>query len=121
LADPGRPVVAVAGDGGVVQTLIELKTAAKLGLPIALIVLNNGSYAIEYNRMKLAGLDPSAALLDNPDFVGIAESCCGLGVRADNEAAFREALALAFDPVRTALPLLIDVATEPAVVPHTKL
>jgi pyruvate dehydrogenase (quinone)/pyruvate oxidase len=121
LASPGRPVVAVCGDGGVQQTLIELKTAAKLGLPIALIVLNNGAYAIEYNRMRLAGLDASQAKLDNPNFVGIAEACGAFGVRADDEATFRAALATAFDPTRAATPLLIDVATAPTEVPHTKL
>ncbi|TLS54270.1 thiamine pyrophosphate-binding protein [Paenibacillus antri] len=121
LASSGRPIVAVAGDGGVQQTLIEFKTAAKLGLPIALVVLNNGSYAIEYNRMRLAGLDASQAKLDNPDFSAIATACGGFGMRADDEAAFRAALATAFDPTRVGTPLLIDVATEPTVLPHTKL
>jgi len=121
LTDPARPVVAVAGDGGVQQTLIEFKTAAKLGLPITLVVLNNGAYAIEYNRMRLAGLDASQAKLDNPDFAGIAQACGGFGVRADDEQAFRAALATAFDPTRAGTPLLIDVATAPLEVPHTKM
>lgn len=124
LAEPDRPVVAVAGDGGVVQTLVELKTAAKLGLPIVLVVLNNGSYAIERNRMKDAGLDSAGAMLDNPDFVKIAEACGAAGIRVADDDSLRKALAEAFRAVREGKerrPRLIEVATAPLPVPHTKM
>ncbi|HZG77426.1 MAG TPA: thiamine pyrophosphate-dependent enzyme, partial [Paenibacillus sp.] len=118
LASPKRPIVAVAGDGGVQQTLVEFKTAAKLGLPITLVVLNNGAYAIEFNRMRGAGLEPIGATLENPDFAAIAVACGGFGVRADDEASFRDALATAFGPDRGDKPMLIEVATAPLAMPH---
>jgi pyruvate oxidase len=117
LAEPQRPVVAVAGDGGVVQTIVEFKTAARLGLPIMLIVLNNGSYAIEKNRMELAGLDPIGSMLDNPDFVGIAEACGGTGYRASSADELRDCLAKALAEER---PALVEVSTAPLQLPHTK-
>ena len=119
LAEPKRPVAAVAGDGGVVQTLLEFKTAARLGLPIVLVVINNGAYAIEKNRMELAGLDASFSVLDNPDFARIAEACGGHGRKADTDVAFREALAAAF--AERDRPTLIEVSVAPSVVPHTKM
>lgn len=119
LAEPKRPVAAIAGDGGVVQTLIEFKTAARLGLPIALVVINNGAYAIEKNRMELAGLDPTYSMLDNPDFVQLAAAFGGIGRRADSDDALREALDAAF--AETNRPTLIEVVTAPSVVPHTKM
>lgn len=118
LAEPKRPVIAVAGDGGVMQTLIELKTAARMELPIVIVVVNNGAYAIEKNRMELAGLDSSFSMLDNPEFVELAKACGGTGWKAESEAAFREALHAAL--AETARPALIEVLTAPAVVPHTK-
>ena len=121
LAAPEQPIAAVAGDGGVVQTLLELKSAAKLGLAITLVVVNNGAYAIELNRMRSAGLSPLGATLDNPDFAAIAEACGCVGVRAPDEASFRAALASAFGADRERRPMLIDVSVAPEVLPHTTI
>ena len=121
LACPGRPVVAVAGDGGAQQTLLELKTASKLGLPIVMIIVNNGAYAIERNRMLSAGLEPLGAYLDNPDFAALAKALGAEGVRAGDEDAFCCALEEAFKIDRPAKPFLIDAAVSPDPVPHTTL
>ncbi|MCI3923870.1 thiamine pyrophosphate-binding protein [Paenibacillus sp. TRM 82003] len=118
LAEPARPVVAIAGDGGVVQTIIELQTAAKLRLPLVLVVLNNGAYAIEKNRMELAGLNTLGSTLENPDFVGLAASCGAAGYRAATPTELRDALANALKEQR---PALIDVSTAQTAVPHTKI
>lgn len=119
LAEPTRQVVAIAGDGGVVQTLMEFKTAVSKRLPITVIVLNNGSYAIELNRMELAGLDKSGSLLDNPDFAGIAEACGGKGFKASTAEEFGGCLASAL--ADGSVPSLIEVMTAPLKVPHTKI
>ena len=44
LAAPERPVLALAGDGGVLFTIQELATARDLGLPLPLVVWNNDGY-----------------------------------------------------------------------------
>jgi pyruvate oxidase len=118
LAIADRQVVAIAGDGGVVQTLMEFRTAVNLELPITLIVLNNGSYAIEKNRMELAGLSLMGSLLGNPDFAAIARACGGSGYAAATSEEFRSALLEALADRR---PSLLEVSTAPLTVPHTKI
>ncbi|MFT3816848.1 MAG: thiamine pyrophosphate-binding protein [Rubrivivax sp.] len=55
-ARPGRPVVALAGDGCLLMHGEELATAVQYGLPIVLLVVNNASYgAIEGAQRHLFG------------------------------------------------------------------
>jgi acetolactate synthase-1/2/3 large subunit len=42
LGNPERPVIAVVGDGGFQMSLPELSTIASYGLPIKIIIVNNG-------------------------------------------------------------------------------
>ena len=45
IANPGREVVAIDGDGGFMFNIQELETIRRLGLPIKFFVLNNDGYA----------------------------------------------------------------------------
>jgi benzoylformate decarboxylase len=83
LALPGRPVVAIVGDGSAMYSIQALWTAAHLKLPITYVVPNNRGYRILKERLrarqdsaKFIGMD-----LRDPeiDFVRLAES---LGVPA---------------------------------------
>jgi len=42
VSTPGSPVVSIAGDGGAQVNIQELETVARLGLPLKLVVLDNG-------------------------------------------------------------------------------
>ncbi|WJH34557.1 thiamine pyrophosphate-binding protein [Paenibacillus sp. CC-CFT747] len=79
LAQPERPVLAIAGDGGSIQTMMEFLTAVEHMLPLTVLILNNASYAMEANRMKKAGLAPLGSSIRNPDFPKLAEACGGAG------------------------------------------
>ncbi len=118
LAQPHRQVMALVGDGGVIQTLMEFQTAVDYGLDITVIIVNNGCYAMEKNRMKIGGLNPLGSELNNPDFARIVEACGGLGLRAHNAATFQQALQQA---VQANLPALIDVQVQAPIIPHTHL
>lgn len=118
LIDREREVIAVAGDGGVVQTLMEFSTAVELELPIIVIVINNGCYAMEKNRMMTAGWLPLGSGLRNPDFAAIAEACGGTGYRAAAPQELENALKQA---KQRRGPVLIDVHTSDLMVPHTKV
>lgn len=113
-----RQVVALVGDGGLVTTMADLITAVRYGWPITVIVMNNGSFAMEKNRMKSAGLDPASTELVNPDFAALAECFGGEGYfveEADQlEPVFRQALSS--DRLS-----LVDVRIGAPVVPHTRL
>ena len=84
LAQPGRPVVAVIGDGSVMYGVQALWTAAHLKLPITYVIVNNRSYRILKERLvsmrstdRFTGMD-----IRDPDidFTGLARS---LGVPAE--------------------------------------
>lgn len=78
LAQPGRPVVAVIGDGSVMYTPQALWTAAHLQLPITYVIANNRSYRILKERLvALRGTDRFVGMdFQDPrlDFVSLAAS-----------------------------------------------
>jgi benzoylformate decarboxylase len=51
LAKPGRPVLAVVGDGSAMYSIQGLWTAAHLKLPITYVITNNRSYRIIKERL----------------------------------------------------------------------
>jgi acetolactate synthase-1/2/3 large subunit len=99
LAHPGRPVVAICGDGGFLYNSQELITAAQYGIHPVLVVFNDNAYGnvlraqMEQFDGRLIGTE-----LRNPDFVKLAEAYGVRGVRAQDadklEKALREALSI---------------------------
>jgi benzoylformate decarboxylase len=91
LAAPGRPVVAVVGDGSAMYSIQALWTAAHLKLPITYAILNNRSYRILKERLvsmrgtrAFVGMDFHAPPID---FTALAAA---LGVPAQRIADPRE-------------------------------
>jgi benzoylformate decarboxylase len=84
LAQPGRPVVAVIGDGSAMYGVQALWTAAHLKLPITYVIVNNRSYRILKERLvSMRSTDHFTGMdLRDPDidFAGLARS---LGVPAE--------------------------------------
>lgn len=78
LAQPGRPVLAVIGDGSAMYNIQALWTVAHLNLPIVYLICNNESYHILKQRVQAYhGVDKFIAMdFDNPriNFVSLAES-----------------------------------------------
>ena len=76
LALPGRPVVAVVGDGSAMYGIQALWTAAHLKLPVTYVIANNRSYRILKERLvSMRGTDRFVGMdLRDPaiDFVGLA-------------------------------------------------
>ena len=98
LADPGRRVLALQGDGSFVFGAPALWTAAHEGLPLALVVADNGGY--EILRAGLEGMtgrpegDWPGLALREPS-LDVAAICRGFGApaaRADRAADLPEAL-----------------------------
>jgi acetolactate synthase-1/2/3 large subunit len=96
VACPGRPVVAVVGDGGFMFSVNELATAVKYRLPIAFLLMNDDRYgAIKWLQERMFGAWGEADLA-NPDFVALARALGARGERLDEVRALPEALAAAF-------------------------
>ncbi|MEV4312674.1 thiamine pyrophosphate-dependent enzyme [Actinocrispum sp. NPDC049592] len=74
IARPDVRVAALHGDGGFMFTAPELAAAAALGLPLAVIVVDNGGYG-EIKQKMLARNDTLKAVdLPAPDFAALAEA-----------------------------------------------
>jgi acetolactate synthase-1/2/3 large subunit len=77
---PGRPVVAIVGDGGFQMTIQELGTIAQYNLPVKVILLNNQFLGMVRQWQELFFESRYASTgLTNPDFTKISE---GFGVPA---------------------------------------
>lgn len=71
---PQRPVIAVAGDGGIMFTVNELATAAEERVALPVIVWNNNALkaiaeGMDERRIPRIGVEPKS-----PDFLRLAES-----------------------------------------------
>ena len=78
-ARPDRPTLIVEGDGGVLMNPAGLDTLARLGLPVLVLVLDDGAYAAEAHLLRRTGYDDAPALFPRRDLAALARS---LGVRA---------------------------------------
>lgn len=96
-AYPARQVVTLSGDGGLAMLMGELLTVRQLGLPVKIIIFNNGTLGFVEMEMKAAGLVETGVALDNPDFAAMARAIGLHGVRVTDpgevEAGIRDVLA----------------------------
>jgi 5-guanidino-2-oxopentanoate decarboxylase len=87
IAQPERPVVALAGDFGVQFTLQELLTAVELRLPLPIVVWNNQALGQIRDDMVAAGIEPLGVQGRNPDFAAFAAACGARGQQVRGPAA----------------------------------
>ncbi|WP_308295849.1 thiamine pyrophosphate-dependent enzyme [Streptomyces sp. ISL-96] len=116
-AYPGRQVVALSGDGGLQFTVQELATATQLGLPLPVVVFDNGGYGEIRDEMKARGDTPTAVDLprvDLPrvDLPALCRAYGGGGTHAASPGALADALARA---LKTPGPTVITVPEETTV------
>lgn len=99
LACPGRPVVALAGDGAFLMTGLELLTAAQLRLPVMALVLRDRELAQIAQFQQTALGRKSCSVLPDYDLPGFCQAVgaeyLALTRNADIEAMVRKARALA--------------------------
>jgi benzoylformate decarboxylase len=113
LAQPGRPVVALVGDGSAMYSIQALWTAANMNVPVTYVILNNQGYRILKQRLKAfhgnetyIGMD-----IDQPaiDFVEMAKSMGVAAERVTEPGGVRAALSAA---MANNGPNLIDIRVE---------
>ena len=81
-AAPGRPIVAVTGDGGFGQYAAELTTAVKYGIPIKHVLLDNHSLGKISKEQLAADYPVWHTSLHNPDWAEYARLCGATGIKA---------------------------------------
>ncbi len=87
-----RPIIAVAGDGGLCQYLTELTTAVKYKMPIKLILLNNSELGKISKEQRAGMFDVWATGLTNPKFAEYAVGCGAMGVLATKKEELHKAM-----------------------------
>ena len=111
VANPGKAVVSITGDGGFMFGVQELATAAEYDIAVVTIVFNNHSFANVLRDQELQfGGRTIGSRLRNPDFQRLAESFGVAAHRVSTPNELERALATELGLER---PALIEVAIEP--------
>ena len=118
--NPGRPHIAIEGDGSMLFHIQELDTVTRFKMQMVLIVWNDGGYGAEVHKLLPKGFDWGQSHWDSPDFVAIAKAFGGDGVRLEKETDLPAAIATGL--AQGGL-YLIDVRVSPTTPsdPHGKL
>jgi len=103
---PQRPVVAVAGDGGLMFTVNELATAAEERLALPVIVWNNDALQAIVEGMDERGIPRIGVEPKSPDFLKLAQSLGCQGIRPSGAGQLSQAVREALHADR---PTLIEI------------
>src|SRR5215471_15668844 len=112
-AFPGRQVVSLSGDGGFSMLMGDLLSLVQLGLPVKVVVFNNGALGFIELEQKSTGFLPFGTDFKNPNFAAMAEAIGMRGVRIEDPGKVEEGIAAALNHNG---PVLVD-----AVVNRTEL
>jgi pyruvate dehydrogenase (quinone) len=113
---PGRQVIAMAGDGGLAMLLGELLTTVQENLPIKIVVYDNGKLGFVELEQKGEGLLPTYTDLKNPDFGKVAAAMGLWGRDVSHAAELETAVQEWLDEPGSAL-LSVKVAPQELVMP----
>jgi len=108
-----RPVIAVAGDGGICQYLAEITTLVKFKMPVKVIVLNNNELAKISKEQRAGQFEVWQTSLVNPDFAKYATSCGALGLAINSCSELDDAMKQLFSHKG---PALLEIKTDPLLV-----
>ena len=120
-AYPYRQVISMSGDGGFSMMMGDFITLTQMGLPVKVIVLNNGTLGFVEMEMKASGFLDTACDLKNPNFALMAEAMGVRGIRVEKPQELRSAIDAALAHKG---PVLVDVVSarqELAMPPKTTL
>jgi pyruvate dehydrogenase (quinone) len=95
-ACPGRQVISLSGDGGFTMLMGDFLSLAQLGLPVKVVVFNNGSLGFIELEQKSTGFLEFGTELKNPNFAAMAEAAGIRGIRLENPADVETGIAAAF-------------------------
>lgn len=92
---PDRPVVVLAGDGGVQFSLAELASAVDAKAPVILMLHDNGGYGEIKSYMVAKNIPPLGVDLHTPDFIAIGRAYGWHAQRLQSFSGLKEALVAA--------------------------
>ena len=111
IAQQRAPVICVTGDGSLQMNIQELATCAQYGLPVKILVLNNGYLGmVRQLQEKMCEKRYAQTRIQNPDFVGLAKAYGIDALRVEKIEEIPAALEKCF---ASNAPFLIDFIIEP--------
>ena len=105
---PGRQVISMSGDGGFGMMMGDFLSLTQLGLPVKVVIFNNGTLGFVELEMKASGFLDFGVSLQNPNFAAMAEATGVFGVRVERPEDLKDGLRRAFAHEG---PALIDVVS----------
>lgn len=116
---PGRQVISMSGDGGFAMMMGDCLSLKQLGLPVKIIVLNNGTLGFVEMEMKANGFLDTGVNLDNPDFAAMARAIGIHGVRVEDPSQLESAIQEVLNHPGPALLDVVSARQELAMPPTT--
>ncbi len=111
MAFPDQLVLDIAGDGSIQMNIQELATAVQCGLPVKVVILNNGYLGMvrQWQELFYDKRYACTRMDHQPDFVKLAEAYGALGLRATRPEEVEAVLARG---LAAPGPVLMDVLVE---------
>jgi len=113
VARPDRLTVAALGDGGAFMALGELETAARLGLPMLIVIYDDAAYGAEVHHFGSQGHPTDIVRFPDADLAAVGRAAGGEGVTVRGTGDLTEVAAWLEDP---AGPMVVDAKVTPTVV-----
>ncbi|WP_037677336.1 thiamine pyrophosphate-binding protein [Streptomyces griseus] len=113
VADPERPVLALVGDGSLGMSLAELETLARVGGPVAVVVLDDAGYG-NIRQEQIVHYDGRTIGVDfgPSDYARVAR---GMGLPAERTTSLDELSKRVGETLEGFSPALFDVPIDPSV------
>ncbi|MFC7343014.1 pyruvate dehydrogenase [Saccharopolyspora griseoalba] len=109
LAEPGRQVISMSGDGGLSMLLGDLLSLRTHQLPVKLVTFNNSSLGMVKLEMLVDGLPDFGTDHDGVDFAALAKAAGIHAQRVEKPGEVRDAIGEALNHPG---PALVDVVTD---------
>ena len=92
----GRQIVSLSGDGGFTMLMGDFLSLVQLGLPVKVVVFNNGALGFIELEQKSSGFLNTGTDLKNPNFAAMAEAVGVRGIRLESPDEVSDGIAAAF-------------------------
>jgi acetolactate synthase I/II/III large subunit len=112
LANPGRSVVALAGDGALLMTGLELLTAAAYRAGVVVCVLRDGELAQIAQFQRTAFNRATASVLHPFEVEALARTTGCRYLKVADDGMLHSALEHAFNFARGGMPVMVEVAID---------
>jgi acetolactate synthase-1/2/3 large subunit len=111
IACPEKTVVDIAGDGSIQMNIQEMATAVQYGLPVKIVILNNGYLGMvrQWQELFYSRRYSATRIEYAPDFVKLAEAYGAVGLRAKRP---EEVIPVLTEGLSVKRPVIMDFVVE---------